>query len=161
AAVAMMFAMTATAFAAPSVTVEVLPDGVSNSIVSELKSDAASNSALKSEIDKAGVNLNNSADIIMVGNLTTGGKVTVAFGKKADGTREVYGIHQKNDGTWEVVKGVALGNGDYSFTFDGNSPVVFALGNKVATTTTKTGASPKTGDKGAVALITVAANAIA
>ena len=161
-AVAMMMAMSVTAFAAGSpaqdqttTTLEQFEQGAADAIVSE----AQKNEGIKDELDKAGVDLSKKEDILGVYELTGGDKVVIGFGTKADGSREVYGIHQMANGTWEVVKGSRLENGDYEFQFNGNSPVIFALGNKVATT--KTDASPKTGDNGAVAVIAAVAEAIA
>ena len=182
AAVAMVFAMSFSAFAAESVKVEsdanlaidpIVDESRQSGLVDEIKGEEVAKLAEEQGVDVETMNIIGFYEFDPIGNHDGkhDGKVVLAISGVDTTGKNVVAFHKGVNG-WEVVVGIPGEGGKYTFQFDGFSPVVLALADIPAGDGTQQGGadapadgtatedkkasateSPKTGDLGAVAVI--------
>lgn len=148
AAVAMVFAMSFSAFAAESVKVEsdanlaidpIVDESRQSDLVDEINGEEVTKLAEEKGVDVETMNIIGFYEFDPIGNHD--GKVVLAISGVDTTGKNVVAFHKGVNG-WEVVVGVLGEDDKYTFQFDGFSPVVLALADIPAQDTT----TPPAGD---------------
>lgn len=149
AAVAMVFAMSFSAFAAESVKIEtddanlaidaIVDESQQSDLVDEINGEEVTKLAEEQGVDVETMNIIGFYEFDPIGNHD--GKVVLAISGVDTTGKNVVAFHKGVNG-WEVVVGVLGEDDKYTFQFDGFSPVVLALADIPAQDTT----TPPAGD---------------